>query len=342
MMDSSRGTTPNIADGLLQIFKGVVGVVNILRLRNEEKLRWTREHRSRQRYMARQATAKTRIQARQTSKLKRKDTRVNRHDENSNSSRTSSVSSERSKEDDDPRYMMTGAITRTADPHSRSKSNTEREPPRSSHSGPQVSLSQSDTESEQQSHGHSHRKHRQRCNSKGEPLIRGRHGWRKPPIGPPPTYKFERNATLGYAAHVKKCMEWGKKEYEHQQRKKERRKRGTLKERKLARIGRKEKDVDRRKWERRESREGTGRATYRGSKNKSDRYETGGQYRPRTHKYRSHRDQSSSISSTSISSSSISNSTHRDAESPHTHSRTNTPSPHQHEEEAPKHGAGIH
>lgn len=67
---------------------------------------------------------------------------------------------------------------------------------------------------------------------------------RSPPVGPPPTYKPKPNLTLGFASHVKECLNHEKERREKDARKKERRARGTLEERREAK--RKTKDDARR------------------------------------------------------------------------------------------------
>ena len=115
---------------------------------------------------------------------------------------------------------------------------------------PDVTILLSRTPSPQPSHSSSHSKHpekggshhKQRFDSRGNPLVwsTSKQGWRDVPVGPPPTYKFKLGPTIGLGTHVKEKFQWGVEGYELEQRKKERRARGSLEERRKKRREEKE------------------------------------------------------------------------------------------------------
>ncbi|KAJ4297754.1 hypothetical protein N0V90_005649 [Kalmusia sp. IMI 367209] len=92
--------------------------------------------------------------------------------------------------------------------------------------------------------GRSRSRFKQRFDHNGNPLIRGNRGWRDASPGPFPEYKFEKGPLLGLGRLAKDRFKWGVHNYESQQRRKERRARGSLKERKKAH---KEKFAERKK-----------------------------------------------------------------------------------------------
>jgi hypothetical protein len=75
-----------------------------------------------------------------------------------------------------------------------------------------------------------------RFNSKGEPLVRGERGWKDAPLGPLPGYKFKLGPTMGLGMMIKERYKWGVESYEREQKKKERKARGSITERKKKRY----------------------------------------------------------------------------------------------------------
>jgi hypothetical protein len=75
-----------------------------------------------------------------------------------------------------------------------------------------------------------------RFNSKGEPLVRGERGWKDAPLGPLPGYKFKLGPTMGLGTMIKERYKWGVESYEREQKKKERKTRGSITERKKKRY----------------------------------------------------------------------------------------------------------
>jgi len=81
--------------------------------------------------------------------------------------------------------------------------------------------------------GNSHGK--QRLDRNGKPLVRGKRGWRDAPPDPFPEYKFKMGPMFGLGDHLKERFRWGVDQYHLEQRRKNRRERGSLDGRKKER-----------------------------------------------------------------------------------------------------------
>ncbi|KAF9738195.1 hypothetical protein PMIN01_03478 [Paraphaeosphaeria minitans] len=78
---------------------------------------------------------------------------------------------------------------------------------------------------------------KQRLDRHGKPLVRSKRGWRDATPGPFPEYKFKKGPMLGLGDHLRERFQWGVDSYHLQQRRKERRERGSLDERRKVRKG---------------------------------------------------------------------------------------------------------
>ncbi|KAF2636483.1 hypothetical protein P280DRAFT_533584 [Massarina eburnea CBS 473.64] len=231
------------------ILEGIIEEVKIYRLTKEEKARKAREEAcsmyknmtGKEKESDREYRRRRSSRSNSRSRGRPRDRTPERHDQDDTLDleleHASLVSGETNRYNDDPRYMMTGALppgaTIPASPSPLPK-------------GPKTP-SKSRSRSISPERGRSHHNHRQRYDARGKPLVRGKRGWRDASVGSPPKYQFKKGLTLGLGTHIKKCMQWGKEDYMLQQRKKERKARGTLEERKLAKKERKAARDERRK-----------------------------------------------------------------------------------------------
>ncbi|PVH97951.1 hypothetical protein DM02DRAFT_730189 [Periconia macrospinosa] len=217
-----------------QILQWLVDASEIYRLWKEHKRRQgAPEPPSQRRYTPNKAKTRAHKNSRRIrrSPSPKQNMGVDPDPDETNPDDDSLVSGKTNVDNDDPRYMMSGAIQNDS-VHSSGSDHADALPP-ISHPAPPSPSWQTPTKSKERTCQPGKRK--QRHNSQGESLVRGRRGWLDTPVGPPPTYVFKLDATLGYGTHVRNWMEWNKRDYERRQRKKERRARGTLEERKQAR-----------------------------------------------------------------------------------------------------------
>ncbi|KAF2689636.1 hypothetical protein K458DRAFT_130435 [Lentithecium fluviatile CBS 122367] len=223
------------------ILEAVVEEFKIYRLYQEDKARKAREESVRRHSMPSSSAERGDYCGRRRSRSNERDHGERRGRQQEREEVDNLVTGATNRSDPDPRFHMTGGAgpPGITIPHSPTRS------PRPSRAGSHENDS-------------SRSRHKQRFDSKGKPLIRGSRGWRDVPLGPAPKFKLKLGPTLGMGTHVKEKFQWGKEVYELEQKRKERRARGSLKDRKEERIKKRDDGKDRREKTRGRSRTRSG------------------------------------------------------------------------------------
>lgn len=131
------------------------------------------------------------------------------------------------RQEEDLEFLMTNSASGAPPPA--------QDPAQPKHASHQATRRDGYTRLQSDSPGEGSSRGQQRLGRNGNPLVRGKRGWRDASPGPFPEYRFKMGPMFGLGDHMRERYQWGMDSYNLKQRRKERRGRGALDERKKTR-----------------------------------------------------------------------------------------------------------